>query len=317
MSLDALLTDTATTPDPDAAALAAGRRRLDDRVRGAQAAVRLHRSRARRRRLGLSLVGAAATVALAVALVPWSPFGGTAEARAAEVLVVAGQAAAAQPDTTVGTPPYWHTVTTYAQVGEGATGTEHRRESWMARTEPGLLLDEGVDAGEPIGLGGAAFQVGGTTVDWAGLDALPTDPAALRDLLYTDLPESSRSQDDLAFDQITALLVESPASPALRAALWTVASQIGGVRLVGEVTDAAGRTGTALDQTIEHAGATRTHRLVVDPDAGTLLERIDTYDGPGTATDSRYRATFLGQGPADALPVQPQLPEGCTSWDRC
>lgn len=314
MSLDQLLTDTAGTPDPDDATLAAGRRRLDDRVRGAQAAVRLHRTRARRRRLGLSLVGAAAAGTLAVTLVPWSPFGGTAEARAAEVLVVASEAAAAQPDT-VGDAPYWHTVTAYVQEGLGADGVEHRRESWVARVEPGLLIDEGLDA--VMGMGVARFQIGATSLDWAGLDALPTDPVALRDLLYTDLPQNSRSEDDLAFDQITALLVESPASPALRAALWKVASQIDGVRLVGEVTDAAGRTGTALELTIDYDPGTEVLRLVVDPGTGTLLERVNTSDSPGTDSDVRYRATFLEQGPADVLPVQPQLPEGCTSWDRC
>jgi hypothetical protein len=316
MNLDSLLTDTAPTSDPDAAVLAAGRRRLDDRVRRAQSVVLEHRRRARRRRVGLSLVGAAATTALVVTLVPWSPWGATPEARAAEVLVVASEAAAAQRDT-VGDARYWHTVTTYVQEGLGADGAEHRRESWNARVEPGLLVDEGVDASDPIGMGAARFQVGATSLDWAGLDALPTDPVALRDLLYTDLPENSRSEDDLAFDQITALLVESPASPALRAALWKIASQIDGVRLVGEVTDAAGRTGTALEMTIRYDHGTEVRRLVVDPETGTLLERVDSYDGPGTETDTRYRATYLEQGPADTLPVQPQLLPGCTSWDRC
>lgn len=315
MNLDSLLTDTAPTADPDAAVLAAGRRRLDDRVRRAQSVVLEHRRRARGRRIGLSLVGAAATATLAVTLLPWSPFGRTSEAQAAEVLVVASEAAAAQPDT-VGDAPYWHTVTTYMQEGLGADGVEHRRESWMARVEPGLLLDAAVDA-DPIGVGAALFPVGGATVDWAGLDALPTDPVALRDVLFADLPDSSRSDDDVVFDQITALLVESPASPALRSALWAVASQVGGVRLVGEVVDAAGRTGTALEQTIEYADATAVHRLVVDPASGTLLERVDTSDGPGTGSDIRYRATYLEQGPADALPVQPQLLPGCTSWNWC
>lgn len=314
MNLDSLLTDTAPTADPDAAVLAAGRRRLDDRVRRAQSVVLEHRRRARRRRIGLSLVGAAATATLAVTLLPWSPFGRTSEAQAAEVLVVASEAAATQPDT-VGDAPYWHTVTTYVQEGLGADGVEHRRESWGARVEPGLLIDEGLDA--VMGMGVARFQIGATSLDWAGLDALPTDPVALRDMVYTDLPENSRSKDDLAFDQITALLVESPASPALRAALWTVASQIDGVRLVGEVTDAAGRTGTALELTIGDDPGTEVLRLVVDPGTGTLLERVDTYDGPGTDSDVRYRATFLEQGPADVLPVQPRLPEGCTSWDWC
>jgi hypothetical protein len=49
----------------------------------------------------------------------------------------------------------------------------------------------------------------------------------------------------------------------------------------------------------------------VDTADGTLLEREIVTD---TVT---YRSTFLEQGPADVLPVQPQLLPGCTSWDRC
>lgn len=313
MSLDTLLSSTAATTDPDPAVLAAARSRLDDRTRAAQTVVLLHRRRARRRRLGLSLAGVAAAGALA--LVPLALDGTTPEAEAAEVLVTAGAAAAAQPDE-VGDAPYWHTVSTHAQEGAGQDGAEHRREIWNARVEPGLLLDGAVDA-DPIGLGAALFPVGGATVDWDGLTTLPTDPVALRAALLDGLPESSRTDDDVLFDQITALLVESPASPALRGALWQVASQVGGVRLVGDVTDAAGRPGVALELTLPAGEGTEIHRLVVDPDAGTLLERVDVYDGPGTASDTRYRSTYLEQGPADVLPVQPQLRPGCTSFDRC
>jgi hypothetical protein len=308
MSLDMLLTDTAPTTDPDPRVLDAGRRLLDERVGSAQTVVLLHRRRARRRRVGLSLVGAAATVALAVTLVPWS---GTPSAQAAEVVVDAGVAAGAQPDATTGTAPYWHSVSLYAQEGGGQDGTEHRRESWAARTAPGLLLDAGVSA-DPIGIGAALFSLGDSTVDWAGLDALPTDPAALRERLLATPSDTSRTEDDVLFDRVTDLLVESPASPALRQALWQVASQIDGVRLVGEVTDATGRAGTAIEQRITYPGGeVETRRLVVDTADGTLLEREIVTD---TVT---YRSTFLEQGPADVLPVQPQLLPGCTSWDRC
>jgi hypothetical protein len=313
MSLDTLLSSTAATTDPDPAVLASARARLDDRTRTAQSVVLLHRRRARRRRLGLSLAGVAAAGALA--LVPLAMGGTTPEAEAAEVLVTAGAAAAAQPDE-VGDAPFWRTVATYAQEGNGQDGTEHRREIWNARVEPGLLLDEAVDA-DPIGLGAAVFAVGGTTVDWDGLTALPTDPVALRSALLDGVPGSSRTEEDVLFTQITDLLVESPASPALRGALWQVASQIGGVRLVGDVTDAAGRPGVALELELTDGDGTEVRRLVVDPDAGTLLERVEVYDGPGTASDTRYRSTYLEQGPADTLPVQPQLRPGCTSFDRC
>lgn len=317
MSLDALLTRTAATTDPDPTVLAAARTVLDDRTRTAQAVVLLHRRRARRRRLGLTVTGVAAAAALV--LVPLALDGTTPEAEAAEVLVAAGAAAAAQPDE-VGDAPYWHTVSIHAGRGAGQdpgpAGTEYRREVWNARVEPGLIQDDLLGP-DPVGMGAASFPVGGATVDWDGLKALPTDPVALRALLTEGQPENSRTLDDLLLDQITSLLVESPAPPALRGALWQIASQLDGVRLVGDVTDAAGRPGVALEQTLAVGDGTSVHRLVVDPDSGTLLERTETYDGPGTAADTWYRSTYLEQGPADALPVQPQLPAGCTSFDWC
>jgi len=316
MNLDTLLSDTATTADPTPGTLAAARTRLDDRIQTAGVVVLAHRRRAHRRRAGLSLVGAAA--ALGLVLTSWSPFGGTSapEAEAAEVLLTASGAAAGQPDVAADAT-YWHTVSTSRQDTAGDVGTEHHREVWVSRSGPGLLLDGESD--QPQGLPAASFTVGGSTVDWNGLDSLPTDPVALRTRLLSDTAETSRRPDDVLVMMVTDLLVESPASPELRAALWQVVSQVPNVRLVGDVTDAAGRPGVAVEQTVDYDGSagTETRRLVVDTNDGRLLERVDTFDGFGQDADLTFRQTFLEHGPAQELPVQPELPDGCTSFRGC
>lgn len=316
MTLDDLLTSTATTPDPDSRALVAARARLDDRVAAAGTVVLAHRRRAvRRRRLALTLAGAAAAATLAV--LPLTSLGGgePAPAEAAEVLVVASEAAAAQPDDATGAP-YWHTVSEHSSTGT-ADGAVFRRETWLSRSGPGLLLDGGVDGSDPIGLPPATFVVGGQSLDWDQLAALPTDPVALRSLLASGLPDNSRSREDELFGAVGDLLRENPVPPAVRAALWRIASQIPGVVLVGDVTDQAGRRGTAVEMTVDDGGgAQEVRRLVVDTTTGDLLEETDgSTDRDGRTMTTRY--TYLEQGPADALPVQPQLPEGCASFDRC
>jgi len=93
------------------------------------------------------------------------------------------------------------------------------------------------------------------------------------------------------------LLRESPASPALRKALWEVAARIPGVTLVGNVTDAAGRAGVAVRRGDQG--------YTFDPETGRLLEEsvgssTAVAEAPG---GSLYRATYLDQGPSDSAPA--------------
>jgi hypothetical protein len=92
---------------------------------------------------------------------------------------------------------------------------------------------------------------------------------------------------------ISGLLVETPASPALREALYEVAASIPGIAVNDDYVDALGRTGTALtlaDQT-----------LVINPASGQLLAWIDVTPGgvPGT-TPLTYTYTY--QGPTTSAP---------------
>ena len=75
------------------------------------------------------------------------------------------------------------------------------------------------------------------------------------------------------FTIVGDLLRESPASPALPAALYRVAADVPGVRLVGTVRDAAGRQGTAIER---KQGPGDAVLYVIDPSDGRLLEEQET-----------------------------------------
>jgi hypothetical protein len=81
-------------------------------------------------------------------------------------------------------------------------------------------------------------------------------------------------------------LTDTPASPALREALFKVAASIYGVKVWGHSSDSPGRTGTTLQL--------GRYTMVVDPANGLILdENPDT--GPSTIM-------FRTQGPATSEP---------------
>jgi hypothetical protein len=91
---------------------------------------------------------------------------------------------------------------------------------------------------------------------------------------------------------LLGVLVETPASPALREALYDVAANIPGVAVNGDYTDSLGRTGTALRLGQE--------TLVIDPASGQVLAWID--DEPGVAAFNPVAYTYTYQGPATSEP---------------
>ena len=275
--LDLLLQQTGSVTD-DPAALARGRAALAAAAGQSTARV-VALKRRRQRRLALSgLVAAAAAV---VVVVPAVGLHGTpaASAGATQVLLQAGRAAGAQPGDWQ-SAEYWHSVSRHHQ-GDGPT---YDREIWIGHHQPGVLKDGGVDTGV-IPLEVAAFPAGGTAISWDGLWQLPTEPAALEDELRAGINGAGKDDDSELFVIVGDLLRESPAPPALRKALWEVAARVPGVRLVGDVTDGAGRPGVAVER--------QGQRYVLDPDTGKLLEE----------TGGDWSATYLDQGPADSAPA--------------
>lgn len=165
-------------------------------------------------------------------------------------------------------------------------GVTYRRDIWVAHHGTSVLHDTGLGDGQGyISLGPAVFPAGSTSLTWDQLMALPTNPDQLKAVLRSDINGAGNGDNAELFVMVGDLLRESPAPPALREALYNLAASIPNVRVNGQVTDAAGRTGTA----VARDGQT----LLIDTTTGQLL--ADTEEG--------FTATYLNQGPANTAPA--------------
>jgi hypothetical protein len=123
------------------------------------------------------------------------------------------------------------------------------------------------------------------------LSELPTDPDALRQLIEERKVEGGPPGDAQTFTIIGDLLRETYTSPALRSALYQIASELPGVELVGEVKDPAGREGIAVAYT-EPQGIR--HELIFDQQTSALLGERDVLVDPATAQLSAPSGTIIG-----------------------
>ena len=318
MDLDTLLHETAAVADPTPRDIAPGRAALDAATRISARRVVVVR---RMKRRGLSLAAIlAAAASLVLVIGPMlnpgpsptaSPTVNPSKSQPAPrptvdkgkstapvtlnvslVLFRAGAAAGAQPG---GWPDaaYWRTISTYHQ----GTDPTMRREIWMGHTAAGALKDPGVSSGiRPLGV---AFFDGFT---WDQLYALPTDSRTLESKLRATSLNGGRDDNSELFELVGSLIAESPAPPALRQALWQIASRIPGVTLIGAVKDSIGRPGIEIRRGFEG--------YVLDPRDGRLLERYDGTSAPVPEAPggTDWRATYLEQGPVDSAPAATPRP---------
>ncbi|MBX9245031.1 hypothetical protein ICW40_09440 [Actinotalea ferrariae] len=195
---------------------------------------------------------------------------------------------------------WWYTSTTSTDAPGGVT------ELYVSRDQPGLIVSDG-DLATATGIGPrnviGRFRIDGEWVDMLRDHArLPTDPAALADVLRASVEPDRRSgtDDDKVFGMARDLLWAGGTLPAdLRHAAWTVAASLPGATTTSG-TDALGRAGEVL----EYAGADGSTRLVRDPVTGFVVE-----EGASTVVDQRK---------VTVLPVEPTLESsGCTAWESC
>jgi hypothetical protein len=256
--------------DPDAVLERVDRRRRQVPVVGGPT-----ESRPGRRRL-VGLAAAAVLVAVAAIMGPSLLGSRGSSAEAATILLQAGHSAGQQPG---GWPdaPYWHSVSTYQRDGRTFT-----REIWISHHGTSVLRDPGVAPGV-LALGPGIFPAGGSAFTWDQLYALPTDPVTLAAVLRSGIHGAGKDDDSELFVIVGDLLRESPASPALRQALYEVAAAVPGVTADGAVTDRNGRAGN---------GVTRDgQQYVIDATTGQLLQEreqgwISTYQSQGPATSA-------------------------------
>lgn len=225
---------------------------------------------------------------------------------------------------------FWHTLVEMegVMVGgpDGGQTVISRDESWKGHHELGLLMSnsdvttaEGI---EPSTWGSVVIDGERVFVDWDLLYTLPTDPAALEQLMRGSLVPGLGigTDEDKLTDAIRQFLEASPAPPALRMALYEVAAGLPGTTVTPGATDAAGRTGTLFERRNPYDTAIR---LIIEPGTGQLLEVSSTLGNPpppepDVAYPSSWRMTYLEQGPADDTPVEPTLDNsGCAFWAVC
>ncbi|WP_433560097.1 CU044_5270 family protein [Pseudonocardia xinjiangensis] len=132
--------------------------------------------------------------------------------------------------------------------------------------------------GNPIGTGAQSFALGDRNVTQEEIDALPTEPAALRSTLLErfhtggggDLPAG---QDQWLFAVGSNIVTDMPVSPGVRAAAFRMLADLSGVRDLGTVQDADGRAGQAVAITEKSPNGTFETRLIIDPASGDPLSR--------------------------------------------
>lgn len=112
------------------------------------------------------------------------------------------------------------------------------------------------------------------SLDWDEVSQFPTDPDALRAELLNRIRASRLVKDPESrlFPEVSLLLLRAPAPPAVRAAAFRLLAEMSGVSVVGEVTDAAGRTGIGIEYRRDEIRAV----LIIDPSKNVLLASEET-----------------------------------------
>ncbi|GIH02768.1 hypothetical protein Rhe02_08350 [Rhizocola hellebori] len=115
--------------------------------------------------------------------------------------------------------------------------------------------------------------------------ALPSDPVALRTWLLSVIdPRDLRNPVETGkslFEALVDLVLNTPITPAVRSAAFRVLAGVPGIRSLGAVTDAKGRSGVAVsierNDTVQERradpGGPREVSLVLDPNTGAVLGR--------------------------------------------
>ncbi|GAB3422082.1 CU044_5270 family protein [Flindersiella endophytica] len=143
-------------------------------------------------------------------------------------------------------------------------------------------------------------------IDYAAVEAIPADVEDLRAFLLEHRPAEAGEPDQWLFSSASALLVDLPVSPQVRAAAFRLLAGLPDVVSQGVVRDSQGRTGTAIALRDKRSGVDSTLQLVVDPASGKLLSRrlnaLSSADGKPV---KRVTETYLSVGWTNQKPSQP------------
>jgi hypothetical protein len=246
------------------------------------------RRRTGRLAVGAGLVAVAAAAAVVVATLPGTPAPGPAPAPQAaapvavtgqEVLLAAATVAAKSPAST-GT--YWHVGIDSSQDYEYWTKADG--QVWFRGAKSG---------GHVMPLGGLPFRLGGAEATMGQIQALPTEPAALRDWIanlvaHSDIrtsagPLTADQRQQAVLEGLISLVSTLPAPPAVRAAAFRAIAVYPGVRAVGAVPGGQG---------LQVPGPGGSALLVVDPATGRVNKTSMFVTADGAVAQSAEGTTF-------------------------
>lgn len=166
--------------------------------------------------------------------------------------------------------------------------TTHDRSNWLRSGSPSLAQ---APVDEPMAPGTGATA----PID---LWALPTDPTQLASLLTSRTIEAGPPGALEDMTQVGDLLEATFAPPALRAALFKVASDFPGVLLIGPTTDHLGRMGVglAIAQTPSdpNQGRSGLFELIFDPTTSALLGEQTLAGSPPEGTPKGGATSLTG-----------------------
>ncbi|WP_326643511.1 CU044_5270 family protein [Streptosporangium sp. NBC_01755] len=130
--------------------------------------------------------------------------------------------------------------------------------------------------GEPSRLEGIDIRPDHLRTDYAHLSRLPTDPAGMREHLYTGLSGGPLDHYE-AWGRVGSMITQAYLPAAQRAALFKATGTIPGVETVDGVEDAAGRAGVAAAMANREGGVR--HEYIFDPATYLYLgERVVVVD---------------------------------------
>jgi hypothetical protein len=234
-------------------------------------------------------VGGAAAAAVAVLLAS-SSLGPAPTASASEVLL-----SAARNVETAGGPAdgtYWH-VHSIESWDEGKLKGALDGQLWQGKDGVMWASDNGDPAREITGSG---FYLCDKHVDYADLQALPTEADALRAALEDamlhgdDGPVPAGAQDAFVTDCTIGLLT-MPVSREVRGAAFRSLAALPDTDNLGRTTDRRGRVGSEL----AFGDGDESQHVVIDPDSGQLLQ----YDFAGEK--GQRQGTVIESGWTDTI----------------
>ncbi|WP_067486309.1 CU044_5270 family protein [Actinomadura hibisca] len=157
------------------------------------------------------------------------------------------------------------------------------------------------------------FNVCDKNMTFKQLQALPTDPAALRAAVTKamntndDAPVPADGRQGFLQSCLTGLLVDVPVRPQTRAAAFRALAAMPGVKATGATKDDRGRPGVGLSV---HAGGNGPLiRLVIDPKNSLVLSQsVEQVGKLAVLKGKSKRQSYLQVGWSDAAPAVPSLP---------